>query len=36
MRRHRTGAVTVFFEGYSLDGTLVDKELQVTVDVLVE
>ena len=32
----RTGVVTIVFEGYNPDGTLVDKELQVSVDVLAE
>ena len=32
----RTGVVTIVFEGYNPDGTVIDKELQVTVDVLAE
>lgn len=32
----RTGVVTIVFEGYNPDGTQVDKELQVSVDVLAE
>lgn len=32
----RTGTVTIVFEGYNPDGTVISKPLEVTVDVLAE
>lgn len=32
----RTGVVTIVFEGYNPDGTVISKPLEVTVDVLAE